>query len=242
MKKSGIIFLALGVLCAVFPAFARSDEALWDSWRPQRRWSIGLSGGFAYNTLYTGGLDKVEPFKEYEPGWGWTLGLPVRFYLFNWLAAQVEPSFITKNYRVGQTGIWSDLYDEYSNSFVDLPLLLHFRLEAPRTGLSLFANGGGFLGLWAASRRSGRAQTITGGGGYTDAYSEDYAFDSRYDNRFDGGLLLGLGVQYDINRVSIFAEGRFAYSLTDLHQTVQRNQMPYMNDTWTIQAGVLFNF
>jgi hypothetical protein len=188
-----------------------------------------------------GGGDKIEYFKEYRAGHGWTVGIPVRYQIFTWLGVQVEPTFITKNYSMHQTGAHNKLYDEYTNSFVDFPILLHFKLNIMNTGLSLFANGGGFLGFWAAAHQKGKVFTNTGGGGGTSDYEEDHAFDDRYDNRFDGGLLVGLGVQYDLKPVSFYIEGRYNYSLTDLHKQMQRNQIPYMNDTWTVQAGVLFN-
>jgi hypothetical protein len=52
---------------------------------------------------------------------------------------------------------------------------------------------------------------------------------------------LGLGVQYNFKPVSVFIEGRYNYGLTDLHKQMQTNQIPYINDTWTVNAGVLFN-
>jgi hypothetical protein len=160
---------------------------------------------------------------------------------------QVEPAFITKNYTMRQTGEYAgalNLYDQYTNSFVDFPLMLHVELLLMRSGVSLFANGGGYVGVWAASHRKGRAITSTTVQTLADRavdYDEDYAFDEAYDNRFDAGLLIGLGIQYDFKPVSVFVEWRYNYGLSDLHKQMQRNQVPYMNDTWTIHAGVLFN-
>ncbi|MDR3302317.1 MAG: PorT family protein, partial [Spirochaetaceae bacterium] len=118
------------------------------SWQPEKRWFIGIYGGYANNTLYTGGAEHIEYFKTYEAGHGWTIALPVRFFVFNWLAVQVEPVFLTKNYTVRQTGEYAgelNLYDEYTNSFVEFPLMLHVELPLPHTDVSFFANGGGYL-------------------------------------------------------------------------------------------------
>jgi hypothetical protein len=216
-------------------------------WRPENRWFIGIYGGYTNNTLYTGGAEHLEYFKKYEAGHGLTIALPLRFFVFNWAAVQAEPAFIAKNYTVRQTGEYAgalNLYDEYTNSFVDFPLMLHFELPVMQSGVSVFANGGGYAGFWAASHRKGRAITMTAVQTLADwavDYDEYYAFDERYDNRFDAGLLLGLGVQYDFKPVSVFVEWRYNYSLTDLHKQMQRNQVPSMNDTWTVHAGVLFN-
>jgi hypothetical protein len=122
--------------------------------------------------------------------------------------------------------------------------MLHFELPVMRSGVSLFANGGGYVGFWAGSHRKGRAITVTTVTARSDEavdYDEDYEFDEAYDNRFDAGLLLGLGVQYNFKPLSIFAEWRYNYGLSDLHKQTQRSQIPYMNDTWTVHAGVLFN-
>jgi hypothetical protein len=215
-------------------------------WKTDTRWYIGVYAGYANNTVYMGGGDKIEYFKEYRAGHGWTIGIPVRYQIFTWLGVQVEPTFITKNYSMHQTGAHSKLYDEFTNSFVDFPILLHFKLNIMNTGLSLFANGGWFLGVFANAHRRGKALAMTSAENPGDLiyhdYNEDYTFDDRYDSRFDGGLLGGLGVQYDLKPVSFYIEWRYNYSLSDLHKQMQRNQTPYMNDTWTIHAGVLFNY
>jgi hypothetical protein len=239
-KRLALIALAGLILGEL--GFAQTEETDdWlSSWRQDRRWYIGIYGGYAQNTLYRGGGEKLEYFTEYRAGHGWTIGIPMRFHIFHWLAVQAEPAVITKNYTVNRTGEYAGFYDEYTNSFIDFPMLLHFKLPVLHTGLSLYANGGGFLGFWATSHRKGKLLTPIGGGSI-GTYDEDYTFDSRYDNRFDAGLILGLGVQYDLKPVSFFTEWRHHYSLTDLHQATQRSQTPYMNDTWTIQAGVLFN-
>ena len=244
-KKLALIILMGIIACEM--AFAKTDETndWFSGWKTDTHWYIGVYGGYTHNTVYMGGGDKLEYFKEYQPGHGWTIGIPVRYQIFTWLGVQAEPTFITKNYSMYQTGAHNKLYDEYTNSFVDFPILLHFKLNIPNTGLSLFANGGGFLGFWVNAHRKGRGLAMTSAENPADLvyydYDEDYAFDERYDNRFDGGLLLGLGVQYDLKPVSFFIEGRYSYSLTDLHKQMQRDQIPYMNDTWTVQAGVLFN-
>jgi hypothetical protein len=256
MKKLILLALVALIAAAVFaqepdaphePA-AEPERVDWLSrWRPENRWFIGVYGGYANNTLYKGGAEHLEYFKTYEAGHGWTIALPLRFFVFNWFAVQAEPMFITKNYTVRQTGEYAgelNLYDEYTNSFVDFPLMLHFELPVMRSGASLFASGGGYLGFWADSHRKGRAITLTTATAMADKavdYDEGHEFDERYDNRFDAGALLGLGVQYNFKPVSVFAEWRYNYSLSDLHKQTQRNQVPYMNDTWTVHAGVLFN-
>ena len=212
-------------------------------WQPENRWLVGIYGGYSRNTLFTGGAEQVMYFTANEPGNGWTIGLPVRFNIFTWLAVQAEATFITKNYTIRQTcnvGREFDLYDSHINSFVNFPLMLHFRVRVMESPLSLFANAGGYMGVWAASRRQGRVWSLTTTDG-VHSYNERRTFDNRFDNRFDAGLLFGMGAQYDFRAISIFAEWRYNYGLTDLRKNMQRNQIPNINDTWTIHAGVLLN-
>jgi hypothetical protein len=267
MKKIYCVAIALVLISAGANVFAQETEPAgepqhseasapqridWLSkWQPEKRWYIGFYAGFSHNTLYTGGAELLEYFKTYEPGYGWTIGLPVRFKIFNWLAVQAEPTFITKNYTMaytGQYGKYLNLYSSYTNSFINFPIMLNFELPVMKSPLSLFANTGAYMGFWAASNLKGRTISMTMPANPFEekdvpvaSFNEKYEFDPRYDSRFDGGLLLGLGVQFDFKPASIFAEWRYNYALADMRKQMQRNQAPYKNDTWTIHAGVLFN-
>jgi hypothetical protein len=246
-KLCGAVFLFFAFIAGAGTVFAQETERTdWLSrWRPENRWYMGIYAGYARNTLYMGGAETLEYLKTYEPGNGWTIGLPARYRIFTWLAVQAEPTFITRNYTVRQNGALGEklnIYDDHTNSFVDFPLMVHFELPVMESAFSLFANTGAYLGVWAASRRQGREVILPGKLEYAAAdYDEYYEFDGRYDNRFNAGLLLGLGVQYNFKPVSVFLEWRYNYGLTDLHKQIQLNQIPYMNDTWTINTGVMFN-
>jgi len=242
MIKNKLFYIAVLVfVCGAAAGFAQEPGV--SRWQPENRWLAGLYAGYARNTLFTGGAEHIMYFMVNEPGNGFTIGIPVRFNIFTWLAVQAEATFITKNYTMRQIG-WGgrglNLYDQHTNSFVNFPLMLHFSLQVMESPLSLFANAGGSMGVWAASRRQGKAVSFSTPDG-VHVYDERRAFDHRFDNRFDAGLLLGLGVQYDLRALILFAEWRYSHGLTDLRKNMQRNQVPNINDTWTIHAGVLLN-
>jgi hypothetical protein len=247
-------------LCATAPVSAQS-AAHWLGFTlklEEHPWYFGVYGGYAHNTLYQGGAESHRPTQKWEGAGGWTIGLPVRYKVFNWLGVQAEPAFITKNYSFKRTGsvviqgITTD-FSEFgenttTNGFLDFPVMVHLSAAFGGTGLNLFVNAGAFVGVWLYSTEKGRQHPLTVaipeyGRTVSDVvdYEESYRFDDRKDNRFDGGLLFGAGLQFDFKAFSFFTEWRYSYSLSDMQKPYQKqNSSPKMNDTWAIQAGVLF--
>jgi len=240
MTKRFCLIAALVVINGAAAVSAQEPD-LFSRWHTEDRWFVGIYAGYAHNTLFMGGAENIMYFTANEPGHGWTIGIPVRFQIFTWLAFQAEATFITKNYTIRQTsaiGRDLNLHDQHTNSFINIPFMLHFNMQILESPLSFFINGGGYMGVWVASHRQGRALTLND---TVHVYDEYHTFNNRFDNRFDAGLLVGLGLQYRLNFLNIFVEWRYNYGRTDLRKSVQRNQVPNINDTWTIHAGVLLN-
>jgi hypothetical protein len=244
--KSGRTFLfrAVLLLCAAAPLSAQSERPSLQA--VEHPWNFGLYAGYANNTLYQGGAEDSRPGKIWQSGDGWTIGLPVRFQIFNWLGVQVEPTFITKNYGYSLLFLGTDYANETTNSFVDFPVMANFSLPLGLGGLRLFANAGFFLGYWVASHEKGKNipldQTMSDPLGTYYEYDEDYQFDDRRDSRFDGGLVAGAGLEYRFRRFSVFTEWRLNYSLSDLQKPYMKHDFPpQMNDTWTLHLGILIN-
>jgi hypothetical protein len=240
MKKS--IFIAV-VWFLVFPlgiVFAQTAEPNDNNFH---HLYIGLSGGYAGNSLYTS--TGYRAFTHYETGHAFTVGLTARWAFFDWLSVQAEPSFIQKNYSQVRTEMLSEIHYTVTNSFVDIPILANLNWRVYKN-LSVFANVGGYLGVWVNSHIKGTAREFTENSWdreevYYYSYNEDVPFDSRRDNQFDAGLLAGLGIKYDAKSFCVYAECRFNYGLTDLQKDYMINKVPRINDTLTVQAGVQFN-
>ncbi|GMO46428.1 MAG: hypothetical protein Ta2B_27970 [Termitinemataceae bacterium] len=227
-------------------------------------WYIGVYGGISDNTLYGSKISekyrnysassyfKVNYKTLYSNETGFTVGIPIRYQILSWLAVQTEPTFITKNYSWKRSSSDSSVnrtYQNITNSFIDFPIMINFSYPVWIKNLRIYANVGGFLGVWILSHAMGTTNIIAPDvydmerhyNQYAD-YDENIPFDSRRDNQFDAGLLAGTGFQYSFKAFNIFFEVRFNYSLTDLqkpYDTVE--QVPNMNDTWTFFAGVMFN-
>jgi hypothetical protein len=244
----GFMLCACTLLWAPAYADAQTENGSggnqWFSLKPvEHPWYFGVYGGYANNTLYQGGAENSRPGKTYESGYGWTIGVPVRFQIFDWLAVQAEPVFITKNYGYYSPVFGTDYFNQTTNSFVDFPVLVNLSVPLPGiNGLRLFVNGGFFLGVWVTSHENGRTLSLSDPRGAYYEYDEDYEFDERRDSRFDGGLTAGAGVQYEFRWFGVFAEWRYNYSLSDLQKPYQKQDFsPLMNDTWTVQLGIMIN-
>ncbi|GHV39140.1 hypothetical protein AGMMS49546_10700 [Spirochaetia bacterium] len=220
---------------------------------------VGINAGDANNYLYNSN-DHYRPYTETSSAHGFTISVPVRYQIFTWLGVQVEPTFIQKNYSNYRTAAYTTdvipidykrLYSDWTNSFVDFPILANLSVGLPRhPELRAFINAGGWLGVWAESRIKGSQRTTSGDpGGYygsTDfyqynSYDEKVEFDNRKDNRFDAGLIIGGGIQYSFKALTFNMEVRYYGSLTDLQKPYMKEQLPMMNDTIVVQAGVSFN-
>lgn len=205
--------------------------------------SVGLSGGYSYNTL-----DAEAGYYytvDYKSSGGFSVGIPIEYSFaqqgFEWLSLRVEPSYITKNYTYERV-FSSTIIDQqnYTNGYFDLPIMAKLGIKEGRFGGYLTA--GGYIGYWAMSRTFGF---------YSNDLFQDYTriyfderveFDSRKDNRFEAGLLLGLGLEYDINtKIGCFVEARYLYSLTDTQKSyMESNQYPRYNTTLIAQMGVMY--
>jgi hypothetical protein len=230
---------------------------------PEYHWYLGAYGGYANNTLY--GSKDIEKFYTYNlqgtqagityySGDGWTVAIPVRYQIFNWLAVQIEPSFITKNYSWQRSGqgsndvdLFNKTYQKTTNSFIDLPVMANLSMGLGVQQFRLFVNAGFFVGIWAASKVEGKQPSLSQdvynpGSAEYETYNEYVTFDTKRDNIFDGGLLFGAGFQYLLKPCTFFVEWRFNYSLTDMQINYDKQeQFANMNDTWTLHAGVIFN-
>jgi hypothetical protein len=266
----GAALFLLFSLGAAFPGFSQTGEDEYDDdedgdelaapapWfslsAVEHPWSFGLQAGYTHNTLYQGGAEQYRTGEKWEGAGGWTVGLAARYQIFNWLAVHVEPSYTTKNYTwtggLKARGAHYTDFNNTTNGFVDFPLLANLSAGygSPERRIRVFANVGFFIGVWAYGNEQGETLILENTSplfGTIDplyAYDVAYEFDERRDNRFDGGLLFGLGVQFDVRAFSFIAECRYSYSLSDLQKKYQAVDFsPLMNDTWIVQAGVLFN-
>ena len=213
------------------------------------QWRVGIQTGYTHNWLYT--ENGYFYTRTYQPRGGFSIGAPVQYEFEDWFALQAEVSYIQKNYRMQRTEFFSPLFENMTNHYLSVPVFAHFSFGGD--DLRGFFNAGFYAGGWLASNRKGAAQTSFGY--HYDAYiledvsdltelyyyDEKYAFNSTRDNRFEAGAMIGIGLQYEINDLlTVLAECRYYYSLTDMQKNYMKMQVPRYLNTMLFQIGILF--
>lgn len=204
---------------------------------------VGLRFGPAFNQLET--TTSYDYDRHYKGDTYFSLSVPVRYTVNDWLSIEADPGLIQKGYQ--QTR-----YREYvenwgfsvRNYFLQLPIYTHFTFGGSR--LRGFLNTGVFAGYWFKSHISGRQL------GYFDevdgfeplrSYDEDVEFDSRRDRRIEAGLMAGIGLEYNITKqLQVGCELRYLYSLTDIQKNYMIGQFHRYNSTLTPTVGLMYFF
>lgn len=216
------------------------------------QFAIGIAGGYTKN--YLNSNLGYAPFSAYKPVSAFTVGIPVQYQLMDWLALQTDLSYIRKSYKVERSDYYTGIYQTTANSYLKLPLMAHVTVGSEQ--FKGFLNVGGYMAYWMSSRIQG--VQITGQSRDVDSYPDFYlnVIDQYYayqykenaplnaqrDRRMELGLLAGIGLSYQFNsHYRLFTEARYYYAVTDMQKNYMINQIPRYNNTYVIQAGILFN-
>jgi len=216
---------------------------------------VGLEGGGSKNFLNTNVSNLVST--EYNPSYGFTVGIPVLYKVKDWLAFQADPNYIQKNYQLARTDFFQGVYQDNTNTYIQLPLMAHLSFGGQQ--LKGFLNLGGYGGYWLSAHIKGTTPNILDEPAYTNSvnndqpnnvfdeftpynYSEKYPFDKTKDNRIELGLLAGVGMSYEMNnKYLFFGEARYYQSMSDQQKNYQLNLVPRYNQTVAISLGCLYN-
>jgi hypothetical protein len=203
---------------------------------------VGVEAGANKNYFITNTADK--PFFEYQPLYGYSVGIPVRYAFpsLQWFGGiQAVPTFVQKNYKMQRTGFYADAYQENDNNYLELPIMAQFRFGGhfgKQQSLYGILNLGGFGGYWLSGHVKGNTLSPMDLVNY-QPYSESYTFNSTKDNRFEWGGLAGVGLQYMPNKKYVISlEGRYTPSFSDQQKAYSENQTPRYNDTYSVLLGV----
>lgn len=204
------------------------------------QWKIGIEGGVVRNTLLVSKCYDYD--RHYTGATNGIIGVPVRYDFLDWFGLQAEVSYLAKNYSIYRSDIYEGNYYNYTNSYINIPIYARFSFGGSKVRGYLLA--GGFLGAWLDSYVEGNQMRYfqTDGLSYSDYhFDEKVPFDSRRDNRFDAGLSGAIGVEYQFaKRFSVFVEGRYLYSLTDLQKEYMLKQPSKHNSTFAFQIGFMY--
>jgi len=224
--------------------------------KPEKRFFWGIYAGYTNTALLRGISSNIEAVYHlyYTSFHGWTVGIPLRFQIFNWLGVQAEFSYTAKNYYYYINNAGGGKKEEAFNinHFLDFPVMANLSYGFYHDKLHVFTNLGAFLGFWAAGQVFGtfsnpnfntwaKLDTSSAAPADIDDDDDSYEFDDRRDNRFDAGLLAGLGLQYDTKRLHWTIECRYNFSLTNLNKRYSPVSPYKKNSTFQVQIGVMFD-
>lgn len=204
------------------------------------QWKVGIEGGVVHNTLLVSKCYDYD--RHYSGATNWVIGVPVRYDFRDWFGLQAEVSYLAKDYSMYRSEIYEGNYYNYTNSFINIPIYARFSFGGSKVRGYVLA--GGFIGAWLDSYVEGNQMSYfqTDGFSYSSYhFDEKVPFDSRRDNRFDAGLSGAIGVEYQFaKRFSVFVEGRYLYSLTDMQKEYMLKQPTKHNSTFAFQVGVMY--
>ncbi|HEX6180415.1 MAG TPA: porin family protein [Chitinophagaceae bacterium] len=205
---------------------------------------VGIEAGANRNYLVSNTADKA--FYDYQPSNGYSVGVPIRYAFpkLSWFGGiQAVPSFVQKNYRIQRTGYYAPMYQQNTNSYIQLPVMAQFRfggrINKAQT-LHGILNLGGYGGYWLTGHVEGRALSPMDPINY-QSFDEKYTFSSEKDRRIELGGVAGIGLQYMPTKKYVFSiEGRYTPSFTDQQKAYSENQVPRYNDTYGLMVGVQY--
>lgn len=206
------------------------------------QWKVGAQAGYTNNSLSTTSGYAYD--RNYNVLGGFTVGIPVQYEFVNWFALQTDLSYAQKNYASHRSGIYEDIQSDTKNGFLQLPVYTHFSFGGEK--LRGFVNAGAYVGYWVSSKTKGNQlqyfyEVIDPDAMAPYHFNEKVPFDSRRDNRLDGGVMMGLGLEYQLTpQIQLSVEGRYYRGLTDLQKNYMLNQIHRYNDTFILQAGCMF--
>jgi opacity protein-like surface antigen len=213
---------------------------------------LGVEGGGNINFLHTNNSNQA--FTVYSGRGGIRFGIPVQYKIFGWFSVEAAPSVVQKDYRISRTGFFQGIYQDNTNTYLELPVMGCFSFGGKHfRGL---LNLGLYGAWWASGHVKGAELNILNPADSSSAtsrgptnvfslnkpydYSQNYSFDSRKDRRMEFGWLAGIGMTYEITHCcKVFLEGRYTQSLTDQQKDYMLGQVPRYNETISISTGVL---
>lgn len=206
------------------------------------QWKIGIEGGVVHNTLLVSKCYDYD--RHYSGATNGIIGIPVRYDFRDWFGIQADLSYLAKDYSMYRSDIYASNYYNYTNSYLNIPIYARFSFGG--TKLRGYVLAGGFIGAWVESDVEGNQYRYFSQDPYVDYgnyhFDEKVPFDSRRDNRFDAGVSGAIGIEYQfVKRFSVFVEGRYLYSLTDMQKKYMLKQPTKHNSTFALQIGFMYS-
>ena len=218
--------------------------------------SIGFEIGYNNNYLLTNVTDLNST--EYSSKSGGSIGMPIIYKVNDWFSMEANPTFIEKNYSMKRTGYYTGVYRDTKNTYFQVPLMGQFSFGGEK--LKGYLDLGVYAAYWSSSQITGAMPNILNQPQYGtyinnsntfsstifqdyNAYNfdEPYQFNSNVDNRLELGVIIGVGLSYQLKENGkLFIETKYIDATTDQQKKYQQGLVPKYNETYSFSVGYLF--
>lgn len=137
---------------------------------------VGVESGINSNHLYTNASSRF--FTDYKSLTGVNVAGTATLNINNWLALQLSPTFIQKNYKLTRSGYFNGQFQEFHNSYWQLPAIAQFSFGS--SIVQGFLSVGVYSAYWLSATTKGKQPVMWNSGENTP--------ESRYTIfNYDGG-------------------------------------------------------
>jgi hypothetical protein len=179
--------------------------------------AITFKTGLSRASLISGYADK--------PLTGFHLGVGYEFALNSFLSVSPELAFVRRGTGEGLPQLGSLATAHITFDYLELPLLLRWRLGKKSGGFHPLL----YAGLYGAYAVSIKSEVSASG----QSWTEDLGGDSK---RLDWGLLGGAGFEFPLFGQIFICEGRFYYGLRELNKVAYRQ--PWKSTSLSLLLGL----
>ena len=210
-------------------------------------WTLGFVGGVDRN-YHQVDMSYMKDIIYDKFTTGSTLGLRASYNPWKWLGLRADVVLIEKNYHMDHVTRLSSTdqiitQTTTENLYFNAPLMLDLSFGRR---VRVHLNGGGYVGYWLFSHRSGKSYSLTyyslDGNESANEFDEDVPFNETRDNRLDAGFTWGGGLSVNIWKgLNVNAEVRYYYGVLDIQNDYMRNLNPRYNTTIAYQGSITWS-
>lgn len=210
-------------------------------------WTLGLLGGLDRN-YHQIDMSYMKDMKYDKFTDGFTYGISATYNPWKWIGLRLDMVLIGKNYHMDHVTVLSSTSQIITqttteNLYFNAPLMLDLSFGRR---VRVHVNGGGYVGYWLSSHRSGTSYSLTyytlGGDKSANEFDEDVPFNETRDNRLDAGFTWGGGLSVNVWKgLNLSAEVRWYYGVLDIQNDYMRHLNPRYNTTIAYQGGITWS-
>jgi len=206
--------------------------------------------GFNQNILKTN-MSNLETMNS-EYVFGCQAGIGYYSEINGWMGYEGQVLYINKSNKILRNGFFTDVYREIKSNYLQIPVLLRFKVDMSRKTQG-HVSSGGFAGYWLNGRLEASFPNALAPKNFNEevVYENIYQIVSRHniqepyrfndtDNRFEYGIAWGAGLVHYLNdRYGLLCHVRHYIAFSDLQRGYQKNQLKKTNSTISVSMGFL---